>query len=312
MHELYSTRTNPFIDPTLHLWAWEIPVYLFAGGLVAGMMIIAGYYLFHGRQDDRQSSVYWMPLASFISISVGMLALFFDLGHKVSVWRFYTSFQITSPMSWGAWILFLVYPALIANLLLKLPFGLGTKIPLLGNLSTRVVKHPKTIATIGVVNMVLGAALGIYTGILLSSLSARPFWNSSILGILFLTSGLSTAAAFVHLVAKSTIEREGLARADIGFIIIEIVILFLFIIGLTTSAAIHKEAVGLILGGEYTASFWVLVVFLGLLIPLFIQSLAVTHKIRHTPIAPIMVIVGGLILRFVFVAAGQASTWLPY
>ena len=37
-------------------------------------------------------------------------------------------------------------------------------------------------------------ALGIYTGILLGSFSARPFWNSGALGPLFLVSGMSSAA----------------------------------------------------------------------------------------------------------------------
>ena len=39
-----------------------------------------------------------------------------------------------------------------------------------------------------------GIALGIYTGILLSAMVARPLWNSAILGPLFLFSGLSAAA----------------------------------------------------------------------------------------------------------------------
>jgi formate-dependent nitrite reductase membrane component NrfD len=56
--------------------------------------------------------------------------------------------------------------------------------------------------------------------------------------------------------------------------------------------------------------FWVFVVGMGIVIPLIIQLLAVNHKIKHTPIAPIMVIIGGLILRFVIVAAGQYSHYL--
>ena len=50
--------------------------------------------------------------------------------------------------------------------------------------------------------MALGVVLGIYTGILLSAFGARPLWNSAVLGLLFLISGLSSAAAFVHMVAK--------------------------------------------------------------------------------------------------------------
>ena len=41
---------------------------------------------------------------------------------------------------------------------------------------------------------VVGIGLGIYTGILLGAFPSRPFWNSSLLGPLFLVSGLSTGA----------------------------------------------------------------------------------------------------------------------
>ena len=44
--------------------------------------------------------------------------------------------------------------------------------------------------------------LGIYTGILFSAFNARPLWNTSILGPLFLTSGLSAAAAVIILFSK--------------------------------------------------------------------------------------------------------------
>ena len=47
--EVTTTRANELVDPSLHVWGWEIPVYLFLGGLVEGMMIIAGYFLVSGR-----------------------------------------------------------------------------------------------------------------------------------------------------------------------------------------------------------------------------------------------------------------------
>ena len=131
------------------------------------------------------------------------------------------------------------------------------------------------------------------------------------MGPLFLVSGLSTAAAFVHLVAKNRSEREMLARADIGFLIIELIFIGLFLIGLMSATRMHMAAVGLLLGGSFTAVFWVFVIGLGIFIPIVIQSLAVTHKIQHTPVAPILVISGGLILRFVIVYAGQFAGWVP-
>jgi formate-dependent nitrite reductase membrane component NrfD len=48
---------------------------------------------------------------------------------------------------------------------------------------------------------------------------------------------------------------------------------------------------------------------MGILLPLTIQLLAVNHKVKHTPVAPLLVITGGLALRFVIVYAGQFSHW---
>ena len=39
MRELVLTRHNELIDPLVSVWQWQIPVYLFLGGWVAGMMM---------------------------------------------------------------------------------------------------------------------------------------------------------------------------------------------------------------------------------------------------------------------------------
>jgi len=212
-------------------------------------------------------------------------------------------------MSWGAWILVLVYPALAANFVLRVPPFARPFLPRLAELSDRLLQRETWVKWIGAVNMLLGALLGVYTGILLSALGARPLWNSALLGPLFLVSGMSAAAAFVHMIAREQEERELLAKADNGFLVTEFVFIMLYLIGLITATQVHADAAGLLLGGPYTAAFWVFVVGLGVVIPLFIQLLAVNHKIRHQPLAPILVIAGGVLLRFVIVYAGQFSHW---
>lgn len=309
MNEITTTRHNYLIDPSLHVWGWEIPVYLFLGGMVAGMMLISGYFLFKGRTDEENCSCFYLPYMSIVLLSLGMGALFLDLAHKLYVWRLYTTFQITSAMSWGSWILILVYPILILNALLKPPKILMDKIPALANIRGYLFLKKNLIKNLGVITMFFGAGIGLYTGVLLSSLGARPLWSSSILWLLFLISGLSGAAAFVHVIAKSVYERELLAKADNAFLIIELFIIALFIIGLKTATEVQSSAADLLLNGDFAATFWVFVIGMGIIIPLIIQLLAVNHKIHHTPIAPLMVILGGLILRFVIVAAGQYSHW---
>ena len=309
MHEIFSTRNNPHVDPFMTMWGWEIPVYLFIGGMVAGMMIIAGYFLFSGRHKESNCSCYSIPLTSFILLSAGMLALFLDLAHKPYVWRLYTTFQITSPMSWGAWILILVYPAMIANIIIRPPSWMTQRFPKLSDIAGKLQAHPFFIKNIGILNMILGMMLGAYTGVLLSSMGARPLWNTSLLWVLFLVSGLSAAAAYVHLIAKNKAESELLAKADNGCLIVELFVFVMLFLGLMSSARPHLEAAQLLLTGIYAPAFWVFVIGLGIVIPLGLQLLAVNHKIKHTPIAPIMVIVGGLILRFIIVSAGQYSHW---
>ena len=66
-------------------------------------MIIAGVRLIAMRPTHREALVYCTigPLIGLVFLSLGMFVLFLDLSHKLYVWRLYTPFQITSPMSWG-------------------------------------------------------------------------------------------------------------------------------------------------------------------------------------------------------------------
>jgi protein NrfD len=312
--EFVTTAHSPATDPHLHVWGWEIPIYLFLGGFTAGLMVLSGWALWKGRRNPRPHTTFALAssglfILALAAISLGMLALFFDLGHKLYVWRLYLTMEPWSPMSWGAWILVLVYPVLAAGVLLDPPRVLLRHVPALRPRVDWMGANPVVRSAVGFASIVTGVALGIYTGILLSALGARPLWSSGLLGPLFLVSGLSTAAAFAHWASPEEDERVQLAWLDNLFLTIELGLIGLLLIGLLSSTGAHAEAARLVLGGPYTAVFWVGVVFMGILLPLLIQSLAVTHRIIHTPIAPVLVMLGGLALRFVIVSAGQLSHW---
>ncbi|MCK4987825.1 MAG: polysulfide reductase NrfD [Desulfobacterales bacterium] len=308
MNEITTTRHNEMIDPLLHVWGWEIPVYLFLGGLVAGMMIIAGYFLFTGRFKETESSRLYLPFISFVLLTVGIIALFLDLEHKLYAWRLYTTFEITSPMSWGSWILLLIYPILILGMIISMPNKYIERFSSLGRARAFLMANTTRIKSIGMLNMLFGVMLGMYTGVLLSSLGARPLWSTSILWVLFLTSGLSGAAAFVHLIAKDKYERVLLAKSDNIFLALELLVIVMMLISLLNTSEVHIDAAMLLISGKYAVIFWIFVIVF-VVIPLIIQLLAVNHKIKHTRIAPIMVIAGGLVLRFIIVEAGQFSHW---
>jgi len=64
--ELTTTRNNPHVDPFMAMWEWQIPVYLFLGGMVAGMMIIAAYFLFSGRHKESNCACFSIPTISIV------------------------------------------------------------------------------------------------------------------------------------------------------------------------------------------------------------------------------------------------------
>ncbi|HET9821471.1 MAG TPA: NrfD/PsrC family molybdoenzyme membrane anchor subunit [Burkholderiaceae bacterium] len=340
MLELTTTRHNPFIDPQLHVWGWEIPVYLFLGGLVAGLMVLGGLALWRAARGDDPRSYFSLqaPLLGFVLINLGMGALFLDLAHKLYVWRVYLTFQPGSPMSWGSWVLILVYGALLLSALVRLPEAwpwAGERVPRLRQWSDALLARPQLLRAIAWANIVLGVGLGIYTGILLNTMVARPLWNSAILGPLFLVSGLSAGAAMLHLASVLRGDRPaargmvggawsaivqpvggawparaaagGLVRADQAFIVVELLLIGLLLANLATSSASHAAAMGLLMGGAYGALFWGVVVGLGLLVPLALQALELGHRIPHTVLPALLVLVGGYALRWVMVNAGQAS-----
>ncbi len=340
MLEFTTTRHNPLIDPNLAVWSWEIPVYLFLGGLVAGMMVLAGTAMLRlARGDDpRRYFSLHAPLLSFVLINLGMGALFRDLTHKLYVWRVYLTFQSGSPMSWGSWLLIIVYGVLLASATIRLPDAwpwIGRKVPVLHRVSDALLARPSLVRGLAWANILLGVGLGIYTGILLDTMVARPLWNSAILGPLFLFSGLSAGAAMLHLASVARGQRlppqgmlagaltaliqplgaaspvrhhaDELIRADLAFLAIELVLIGLLLVNLYTSSASQAIAATLIVKGPYAWAFWGVIVGLGILVPLAVQGLELGHRIPHTVVPALLVLVGGFTLRWVMVSAGQAS-----
>jgi formate-dependent nitrite reductase membrane component NrfD len=314
MNEFTTTRTNSLIDPSLHIWHVEIPLYLFLGGLVAGLMVLAGLGALRRPAREWSRALALLPWAGPVLLSLGMFFLWLDLEHPFNAWRFYLVWKLTSPMSWGAWILLLVYP--VAILLAWAVMPEETRVwwrarlsflPFVGRIGDWAVRNVRALA---MWNIGTGAALGVYTGVLLGTMQARPLWNSAILGPLFLASGLSTGAAFLLLWRLSKEERMALGRMDMGLIVAELVLLGLWILGLATGGAAARAAVWNILGGPWTAAFWTLVVAMGLVTPLVAEWLEHRHGVAPGRLAAVFVLIGGFALRWILVYAGQASGWV--
>lgn len=297
-----------------HPWEWPVPIYLFLGGVTAGILVLCGLHVLRQPEGGRSNGWRFFPLLASLLLSLGMGALFLDLSHKLYVARFYLSFEIASPMSWGSWILMLVYPSAILLWLSEPPDNVPARfgaLPLGRHFLSLVAwaSTPSKRRVFGMMNIATGVALGIYTGILLSASEARPLWGSAILGPLFLSSGLSTGAALMLLFRIHDSERHFLSRLDLAFVGTEILFLSLFLIGLVTSGDTPARAASLLLGGPYTPAFWGLVVAAGLVVPLLAGLMELLGRARHAALVPVLVLVGGFSLRWILVFAGQTSHW---
>ena len=182
---MVTARANELIDPSLAIWTWEVAMYLFLGGLTAGVMVFAAAIALlkktMRRRSPHSSSRCWRRSC----LSLGMTTLFLDLEHKLFVFRFYTSFQVYLADVLGGLDPDLIYPVSMLQILSTVRRGFPVTFPT--STASRWRERSSTGARCTVARSRWSpyqcrVALGIYTGILLSAFSARPFWNSGVLG----------------------------------------------------------------------------------------------------------------------------------
>ena len=305
-----SGRDIPNIDPFLHIWHWQIPLYLFLGGLAARILFFAGLFTVLGKEKEMETTVKWATFLVPGALVLGLIALFLDLKHQLYFWQLYTTVRMESPMSWGAWTLMIITPLsmlwVFAYMKEVIPEW-NWKFKILDTVEEWVNNNRKPLAWIMMASAVV---LGIYTGILLSAFNARPLWNNSILGPLFLVSGMSTGVATIMWMSKNHKERMILSKIDLVLIGVELFLITHMIMGFLAGPTVQLEAANLFLGGQFTVSFWVFVVILGLLFPAALEIIELAGYKVPVAVPAALILVGGLVFRFVMVEAGQITRYL--
>lgn len=277
-------------------WTWWIIPYFFVGGIAGGALFLGALLHLLGRPGDRPvvRMAYYVALVG-AAISGPLLILdlhrperFLHMLIESETWQ--PMFKLYSPMSIGSWGL-IVFSGFAFLLVLGALHERGTlRWSLLRRLSTGPVA---TVLAIG--GAMSGLFLAGYTGVLLS-VSNRPVWaDSNWLGMLFLFSGGSTAAATLMLLAiwrrvsHGTVEY--LSSFDKATLVLELIVLVIFLVSIGAAIQVFLSWWGvlLVLG----------VVITGILLPLAIsQGMLVRVASKHV-VAASLVLVGGLLLRAV-------------
>jgi len=305
-----SGRNIPNIDPYLNIWHWQIPSYLFLGGLAAGILFFAGVFTILGKENKMTTTVKIAPMFVPFALILGLFLLFLDLKHKLYFWQLYTTIRLESPMGWGAWVLMIMTPISIiwsASYVREIFPNWDWKFKFLKTFEAWIIKNRILIAWPMAIYAVI---LGIYTGILLSAFNARPLWNTSILGPLFLVSGMSTGAAVILLLSKDHKERKIMGRIDILLILVELFFITHLFMGFKAGSEASINAANLFLGGSFTAPFFAFVVILGLIFPAILEILELKGYKVPVVVPAVLILLGGLIFRFLIVEAGQITKYL--
>jgi formate-dependent nitrite reductase membrane component NrfD len=210
--------------------------------------------------------------------------------------------KLLSPMSAGAWALLAFSGcAFLAALDVFLEQRGGRGFP-----GLRMV--------VGLVGSVFGFFLAAYPGVLLGA-TARPlFVNGHWLGALFLAVGASTGGAAIALVLAllGGERRDGLAplmRAVAVALVVQGVALLLFIGTVSMSGSVGiSRALGVLLSGPYSLTFWLGAVLVGLVAPLALQ-LGGARRVSAgmAALVAVLVLIGGFVIKYVLIAAGQVT-----
>lgn len=287
-----------------HYWEPPIALYLFLGGLAGGILFLAA--IFNSFVVPGHAEVFAFPvLVSLVCVAVGCVFLVVDLGQPGVFWRVWTTSK--SIIKWGA--TFLVIAAVFA-LLFFLAF-IGDAWPVFAGLSD-LLKPAADFFLI--VAGFFGLCIMMYTGIMLSTLKAHAFWATPALPVLFTISAISTGCAAIVLsiggwpmtwsletLIVSELVLEILHIVDIVLVVAELIVLLTMVLSFLGAGNVTaKAAARRWVKGSYAGLFWVGMVGLGLVVPLVLY-IGGAHSAASQIVAPILVLCGGCLLRFMVV-----------
>lgn len=308
-------------------WGFLIVNYLFLGGMSAGLFFVSALALYIQQKDHSYERVArCSALLAPWPVAIGSSLLILDLGNWYRFYILFMSFRWQSPMSIGSWLLVLFTGIAMAYFWAWLPESV--RVDLLRRVKLPVALNKDLSAQrplLAAIGFPLSIGVAIYTGVLLGAVQARPFWNTNLVAQMFLFSALSSGCAVLILVLSlrpkllEPAQIRFLYMLDIFLITLEFFIVLPYLIHGQLSVQAVRDSLDLIMGGPFTLSFWLFFLGLGLLLPLLIEiyetapalfSKAVLHHNRRLAVlSAALVLFGGYMLRYIFVYAGQVSTF---
>lgn len=301
-------RESYYNLPAIHRahWKWLIIFYFFAGGIAgAAYMITTVANIFGGKEGKKIARTgYYVSFAAMIPSPI---LLILDLKSPERFHHMLRVIKLRSPMSLGVWTL--IAFSFFSTLSALIQASRDNILPIPRTLQRDLASLP--CRATGALGSVPAMILSGYTGVLLA-VTAVPLWtkNHLAMGPLFLASAMSNAVAAITLVLslrRDTKDKtlENLERLDTISLLAEIGLLSLMRarFGSTIDRPLSEGHTGKLLKFGFEG--------IGVAIPVLAQ-LRSGWQGKHPPrlvtaAVASLVLVGGLIFRYVIVVAGNQS-----
>jgi formate-dependent nitrite reductase membrane component NrfD len=271
---------EPVVRPPV--WTWEVPLYVFVGGLGGMSAVIAAAAAACHYVDLARMSILIAVIAAILS----PILLTMDLGRP---WRFLNMLRVfkhQSPMSVGVWIL-VFFSAFVVPALIALELHAGRVFA--GSLDS-VIRIFAGALLIG--SALFGVLLATYTGVLIGA-TAIPAWftHRVLLPVHFGAAGLGSSAALLELLGYRVAPLNAVGFLAAG---IETILAVSLLINRNGAAdrALHEARSGWLLQGAEILSG-----------PLAL----VLRAFALIPFAAISFLIGALLSRFGWISAGEVS-----
>lgn len=278
-------------------WGLWVSAYIYFIGLSAGAFLLSSLVYVFRIEALRQVGrlALWTAATTLL---MALIIIWMDLGHPFRAWEVMIRPNFNSMMAWMVWLYSGYFILILAELWFEMRCDLaalaekGTALSPLYRLLSLGWRCPKdateleachahstkVLWVLGSIGVPLAIAFHGGVGALFATLSARPYWHSSLFPILFLTGALvSGGALLLAIVAMSSRKDDAGAQRLIGLlskIVLGLLLLDLMLEWAETSIPLwygvgHDVGVfQAILFGKYWYVFWIFHLGLGTIIPL--------------------------------------------
>ncbi|MFQ5820782.1 MAG: NrfD/PsrC family molybdoenzyme membrane anchor subunit [Candidatus Heimdallarchaeota archaeon] len=290
-------------------WGVLVALALFFGGLGGGSFIISSI-----TNLIAPNLIEVVVFGSIVGVISTVLCIFFfvaDTGHPERSYRLFLNIR-SSVISFGSTVLLLIIPLGI----FYASFFLPELFPSIKQLTPWYDYVKPLVGLRKVLNLImfiLGISLVAYTGFVLGVARTNAFWETPLLPILFLASGISTTLATIGMSLTIFYPDRVEIIHKMGIAVLYILILELCINVLDIYRMLHEsreEAVISARGltrGVLKNLFWIGFIGIGLLLPITVITLLefIGFNQLLVMVAMGLVIIGGIVMRYLIVIAGQ-------